>query len=262
MPSSKKPAVVMVHGGFTLPETYDVFLVALSRAGFVVRCPRLPTSAHPGDPKASLTDDVVAVRKEVTEVAQAGHPVILLAHSWGGFVASEAMSNLRYMTASNSQTITGLVKHITYLSAWMLAPLSSVMEQFTNSPVPSILKLEVNNDGTARVKNVEEGFYNDIEASEEKERLTSLHVEHNFAETKQKATVTPWEDVPTTFVYCEQDLSFPLASQKQMVMKAIETVPPKKFSEASLNSGHFPFCSMPNEVVRIVQEVWNTVRDQ
>ena len=256
-PNSRLPAILLVHGGFSNPGVYSPFLSSLSQAGFVARCPHLPTSFDDHSPKGCLDDDIAAVRKEVTELAQDGHSIIVLAHSWGGFVASEAISPDLYFPAPQISKSEGGVVHLIYLSAWMLEPGTSVMDQFAKSSAPNELLIDFNEDGTARVANVAECFYNDVDSPDERQRLAAKHMRHDLSEATRKATKTPWKDVPTTFVYCERDRAFAPVAQAEMVDATTKAVRAKRFTEMKLDGGHFPFCSMPDEVVKVVREVWN-----
>ena len=256
-PLSRFPAVVLVHGGFSHPGVYSPLLSALSQAGFVARCPHLPTSFDDHAHKGCLEDDIAAVRKEIIELASGGHSIIVLAHSWGGFVASEAISPDLYSPTPSTSESGGGVVYLIYLSAWMLEPGATVMDQFAKSSAPNNIQLDFNEDGTARVSNVAECFYNDVDSPEEKQRLAGKHVQHNLAEGTRKATTTPWKDVPTTFVHCEKDMAFAPVAQAEMVDATTKAVPAKRFAQMRLDCGHFPFCSMPDEVVRVVQNVWN-----
>lgn len=256
-PLSRLPAIVLVHGGFSHPGVYSSFLSALSQAGFIARCPHLPTSFDEHSPKGCLEDDIAAVRKAIIELAQDGHTIIVLAHSWGGFIASEAISPNMYFPAASTSKSEGGIVHLIYLSAWMLEPGTSVMDQFAKSSVPHKMLIEFDEDGTARVSNVAECWYNDIDSPGERQRQAAKHVRHNLVEARRKATTTPWKDVPTTFVYCERDMALALVAQAEMVDATMKVVPAKRFTEMRLDCGHFPFCSMPDEVVRVVQDVWN-----
>ena len=256
-PLSRLPAIVLVHGGFSHPGVYSPFLSALSQAGYIARCPHLPTSFDDHSAKGGLEDDIAAVRKEVTELAREGHSIIVLAHSWGGFVASEAISPDMYSPAPGTSNSEGGVVHLIYLSAWMLEPGISVMDQFAKSSAPNKMQIDFNEDGTARVSNVAECWYNDVDTPEERQRLAAKHVQHDLGEATRKATTTPWKDVPTTFVYCERDMAFAPVAQAEMVEATTRAVPAKHLTEMRLDCGHFPFCSMPDEVVRVVQTISN-----
>ena len=42
--SAAKPTIVLVHGGWHVPESYEKLITALEKAGYEVHCPRLPTT--------------------------------------------------------------------------------------------------------------------------------------------------------------------------------------------------------------------------
>ena len=83
-PHPRLPTIVLVHGGFSHPGVYSPFLTALFQAGFVARCPHLPTNFDGPSHKDRLEDGIAVVRKEIIELALDGHSIIVPAHSWGG----------------------------------------------------------------------------------------------------------------------------------------------------------------------------------
>lgn len=42
--SAAKPTLVIVHGGWHIPESYEKLVGALETAGYEVHCPRLPST--------------------------------------------------------------------------------------------------------------------------------------------------------------------------------------------------------------------------
>jgi len=42
--SAVKPTLVIIHGGWHVPESYEKLVVALEKAGYEVHCPRLPST--------------------------------------------------------------------------------------------------------------------------------------------------------------------------------------------------------------------------
>jgi alpha-beta hydrolase superfamily lysophospholipase len=42
--AATKPTLVLVHGGWHVPESYEKLITALEKAGYEVHCPRLPTT--------------------------------------------------------------------------------------------------------------------------------------------------------------------------------------------------------------------------
>ena len=251
VPIAHEPAVLLVHGGFHLPETYAPFLVDLSRAGFVVRCPRLPTNGDVRPPKATFEDDVKTVRAVASDLANVGHRIIILAHSYGGLVASEAVTEELYAKQGNA----GVVRMI-YLSAWLIQPRTSLTQLFETYGFPSNVELDINEDGMALPKNGPETLYHDIERGRAEE-LSEKLVTHNFWVLSTIIRNTPWVDVPTLYVYCAKDVAISLDLQKIMVKNAVESGA-IGLGVRTLDSSHSPFWSMTAEVVGVLEDVWKS----
>src|SRR5687767_12339514 len=119
MPDTTNAAVVLVHGGFVDGSGWEDVYAILKRDGYDVTIVQNPT--------VSLADDV-----EVTKRALAGQtkPVILVGHSYGGAVISEA---------GNDPKVAGLV----YIAAFALDAGESVSALIKDpppgAPVPPIL---------------------------------------------------------------------------------------------------------------------------
>jgi pimeloyl-ACP methyl ester carboxylesterase len=121
MPGAK-PAILIVHGGYQLPLIWSSFIYTAQNTGFQICCPRLPTCGDRHPPKASLADDINAVRTATTELALSGRSIIVLGHSYGGIVASEAVTPEFYGPLKNSKSGDSVggccgVVHMIYLSA-------------------------------------------------------------------------------------------------------------------------------------------------
>src|SRR5215210_131243 len=78
-PDSAVKNVVLVHGGFVDGSGWEAVYGILRKDGFAVSVVQNPTT--------SLADDVVATRRVV---AEHDGPVILVGHSYGGAVITEA----------------------------------------------------------------------------------------------------------------------------------------------------------------------------
>jgi len=256
MPSPKQPAVLIVHGAYFLPESWTPFTDVLSGAGFLVRCPRLPTCGDVRPPKATLQDDVTAVRSVATQLANSGHPIIILAHSYGGIVASEAICEDLYAKQPSSPDATrGGVVHLIYLCAFLVQPGDSLGDIQGKYGMQTKVDLGFNEDGTVWAKNAPDSFYNDMETGRAQE-LAKKNVTSNWSVVSSKVSHAPWEDVPTTYVHCAKDMAILLGLQKSMVKDAVESGGAADLSTVTCDSGHCPFLSMPAEVVGIVEKVW------
>ena len=235
--------MLIVHGGFTLPDCWVECMDALTNAGFQTRCSRLPTCGNVRPPKAGLRDDMNAVHEVAFELADAGYYIIASAQSWGGLVMSEAIPEDLYARESHgSGRRHGGVVHLVYVSAWMLLPGKSPIDAYETAEHPSQIEVGINEDKTAWVKNPSQCFYNDIEI----ERATELaknHMTFNWSEVFKGASGTPWKDIPTTSVYCAKDVASDPVLQKAMVTEAKE-IGGATVNTDSCDSGHSPFVSM------------------
>ncbi|KAJ2973033.1 hypothetical protein NUW58_g9043 [Xylaria curta] len=95
MTSSPKPTIVLVQGSFQLPEVYYKLADALRAAGYRVFQPALPSLTDHDKPEfasKSLTDDALAIRFKVNELLEVGETVVMVMHSYGGFVGTEAVT--------------------------------------------------------------------------------------------------------------------------------------------------------------------------
>src|SRR3984957_15657119 len=91
--STSPVSVVLVHGGFVDGAGWEGVYNILNKDGYDVRIVQNPTT--------SLVEDVAATRQII---AQAKGPVVLVGHSYGGVVITEAgndpkVSKLVYITA-------------------------------------------------------------------------------------------------------------------------------------------------------------------
>jgi len=248
MATSNKTAVLIVHGAYFLPESWTPFMVSLTNAGFLTKCPRLPTCGDSRPPTATFPEDVAAVRNAAIELAHAGHPIIVLAHSYGGMVASEAIHPDLY-----AKPPAGGVVALVYLSAFLVLPGQSLSDLLGKYGFQSKVDLGSNHDGTVYAKNAPDSFYNDIDTPRAQE-LAAANVTHNVTAFAGKAENSPWKDLLTVYVHCERDMSIFVDLQRSMVKDALELGGAKQLVTKSCDSGHCPFLSVPGQVLKIVED--------
>jgi pimeloyl-ACP methyl ester carboxylesterase len=115
-------SIVLVHGGFVDGSGWDQVYNMLKKDGYTVSVVQNPTS--------SLADDVAATKRVLSGESQ---PVILVGHSYGGVVITEA---------GNDSKVAGLV----YIAAFAPDKGESVAALIKNpapgAPVPPILPPE------------------------------------------------------------------------------------------------------------------------
>ena len=111
----------------------------------------------------------------------------------------------------------------------------------------------MNDDGTAVAKNAQDAFYNDVVPRSRAEELAQANVTHNIMVVGGDVEGVPWMDVESTYVVCEKDEALLGQLQRNMVKDAQDAG--GKVQVETLQSGHCPFLSQPDEVVRIVEKV-------
>src|SRR5260370_5011142 len=102
-----KPSVVLVHGGFVDGAVWESVYRILKKDGYDVRIVQNPTLTRAGD---------VAATRQI--IGQADGPVVLVGHSYGGVVITEAgndpkVSKLVYITAfapDKGESVASLIK--------------------------------------------------------------------------------------------------------------------------------------------------------
>ncbi|KAL8697169.1 MAG: hypothetical protein Q9201_007266 [Fulgogasparrea decipioides] len=249
--SSLRPTVLIVHGGYFLPSAWSEFIISLKAAGFEAQCPRLPSRGDERPPTKTLEDDAKVVRDAAKELTFAGKRIILLAHSYGGIPASEAITPSLY--ASNPTNQGSGVVYMIFLSAWLIPKSSSLQNLLEQKGFQTHVELEFNEDGTAYAKNAPDSFYNDIQPRAHAEDLAKQNVTHNWAAVGGTVEGVPWIDTPSTYVHCVHDQALLFEMQKDMVNGANEAIGSKtRLVTETLQTGHCPFLSAPDELVRIV----------
>jgi pimeloyl-ACP methyl ester carboxylesterase len=123
-----KPIIVIVYGGWHVPENFDDLKVILQAAGYEVHVPRLPSSNGSRPPNADLSDDTKLVRSLVKELLENGCNVVALMHSYGGQVGSNALHGLSSESRS-AQGLKGGVSHLIYLSAFAVPEGTSMRDK-------------------------------------------------------------------------------------------------------------------------------------
>jgi pimeloyl-ACP methyl ester carboxylesterase len=241
-------AVLIIHGGYFLPTAWEPFVKDLRAAGFVVACPRLPTCGDSRPPKALLADDVAVVQAEARTLSEKGHIFAILAHSYGGIVATEAIGSDLYAGERG-----GGVSHLIFLSAWLVQPGDSLGDVIGKYGFQSQVDLGQNEDGTVWAKNAPHSFYHDVD-SDRAESLATGNVTHNWAAVLDKVKAAPWKDLDTIYIHCLQDRAIELPLQESMVAAA-NAARSSPMVVKSIDSSHCPFLSRPRELIAIIQEI-------
>jgi len=150
MAAATKPTVVIVPGAWQLPNAWDEFRAVLARAGHQTYHVTLPSIGGTELPLTGLPEDVAAVRSVLGGLADHGDDIILLCHSSGGVVGSNAVEGYDTVTRKAAGKKGG-VSRIVYLSAFMLPKDQSLLAMLGGVPLPwMVVEVSSNQSTSAR----------------------------------------------------------------------------------------------------------------
>lgn len=137
VPSHTLPTILLVQGSFQTPVVYKALVDQLIAFGYHTVHPSLPSCSNTDDPhfpRISLVDDVLAVRSElIRQIEYEEKIVVVVMHSYGGLVGSEAVTEDLSYAARQKEGLKGGVVHLFYYAAFLLDKEQSVMGAFGES---------------------------------------------------------------------------------------------------------------------------------
>jgi pimeloyl-ACP methyl ester carboxylesterase len=216
------PNIVLVHGLWADGSSWSKVIPILENAGHRVIAVQL--AAH------SLADDVATVKRAIDLV---GGPVLLVGHSFGGFVITNA--------AYNNPNVTGLV----YVSAF--APdegESAVNFVPVESLPPGLLVLDSGGFGYLNPEMFPQAFAQDVNATEAKTLAVVQKPAHQSLFT-EKSGPPAWKQLPTWFEVSESDRIIPPDAQRMFAQRMNATT-------ISINSSHASLVSHSDEIAQLI----------
>jgi pimeloyl-ACP methyl ester carboxylesterase len=185
------------------------------------------------NPLTSLANDVTAARRAI---AQMDGPILLVAHSYGGMVLSEA---------GKDPKVAGLV----YVAA--LVPEEGQNANDVNAAMPTTgveKEFRVSRDGflSLSMKAVNENFAPDT-TPEERKLIYATQVPLAASAGDERVYNPAWKNKPTWFIVAAQDrvINPDLERFKAKLIKA---------TTIELNSSHVPMISQPDKVTDFIIE--------
>jgi pimeloyl-ACP methyl ester carboxylesterase len=215
--------VVLVHGGFVDGSGWQGVYDTLKKDGYAVSIVQNPT--------ISLADDVAVTKR--TLAAQDG-PVILVGHSYGGVVITEA---------GNDPKVAGLV----YIAAFAPDKGESVSSLIQNpppgAPVPPIVPPQ---DGFLFLDRTKfrASFAADVSA-EAAAFMADSQVPWGLEALNGAVTEPSWKTKPSWYLVATDDKMIPPDAQRAMSKRAGSSV-------AEVKGSHAVYVSQPKAVAEIV----------
>jgi len=223
--------IVLVHGGFVDGSGWEGVYRSLKKKGYNVSIVQNPT--------LSLADDVAVTKR--TLASQDG-PVILVGHSYGGAVITEA---------GNDPKVAGLV----YITAFAPDKGESVSSLIANpppgAPVPPILPPQ---DGYLFLDRAKfpASFAADVDA-EKATFMADSQVPWGVEALSGKISEPAWKTKPSWYLIVTDDKMIPPDAQRFMSKRAGSTV-------AEVKGSHAIYVSQPEVVAALVEQAAKSVK--
>ncbi|WP_326586654.1 alpha/beta hydrolase [Streptomyces sp. NBC_01294] len=220
-----KPAVVLVHGFWGGAAHWSNVIVELHRRGF--------TDLHAVEnPLTSLADDAERTRKMVRQV---DGPVVLVGHSYGGAVITEA---------GDLPNVAGLV----YIAAFAPDAGESPGQISQELPPAAFENIAPDSDGYLWIKQdkFRESFCQDLGADEA--LVMAVTQKAPLASTFGDAVTAPaWRKKPVWYQVSTQDRMIHPDNERRMAQR----MNPRKLIE--LDASHASLASQPGPVTDLIE---------
>ena len=123
------PTVLFVPGFWVGTTPFDQVSSLLQSQGFTTQTVALPSTGSVSPDNPTMPDDIAAIRTAVQKLVEAEQDVVLVLHSGGGFLGSNAIEGLGAKTRLD-KGLKGGVTHIVFLAAAVFP------EGFKHGPLP------------------------------------------------------------------------------------------------------------------------------
>ena len=258
--AQQKPTIVLVHGAFADASGFGPVTARLQRAGYTVLAPATPLR--------SLSGDAAYVASIIKTIAG---PVVLVGHSYGGAVVTEAGTQ-----ASN-------VKALVYLNGFALQEGESafdINDKFTDNLLgPALLPRPFTNaDGSAGTDfYIDPAKFHDVFAGDLPARQTSLLAPAGWSRSpgngwpprsarsrtrwcspaavprrttrrcSESSTAPAWKVLPTWYLVAADDRAIDPAAERFMAQRA-------NAHTKEIRSSHATYLSHPTAVAKFIIE--------
>jgi pimeloyl-ACP methyl ester carboxylesterase len=227
-----KPTVVFVHGAFADASGFGEVTSRLQRRGYTV--------VSPADPLRGPASDAAYVASKLKQIRG---PIVLVAHSYGGAVISEAANQVTN------------VKALVYLDALALEEGESnadIAQRFPNPGFFAALRPQSfpQADGTEGTEFfIDPAAFHSMFAADVPARVAAVMATAQrplaLAGDQEKSTAPAWKTIPSWYLIGRKDRIFTAAAQRFMAKRAhAHTV--------EINSSHAVYISHPAAVTALI----------
>ncbi|MET8956864.1 alpha/beta fold hydrolase [Streptomyces sp. NPDC004393] len=230
----KKPTVVLVHGAFVDGSSWNGVIKLLQRDGYPV--------AAPANPLRGLASDAEYLKSYLASVKG---PIVLVGHSYGGSVISQA-------AAGNHN-----VKALVYIAAFAQDKGETVTELNSKFPATELgtalnpVPFPLPGGGTGTDLYVKTDKFHDVFAADAPKSVTDLAAVTqrpvSASVFDEKPTEAAWKTIPCWDLITTQDKAINPDEQRFMAKRA-------HAHTMEVNSSHAAPVSHPGAVTRIIEQ--------
>lgn len=227
--NSSKPTIVLVHGLWADGSCWSKVISLLYEKGYNVIAVQNPTT--------TIEDDVAATQRAIE---RAGGDVILVGHSWGGFVISEAGNHPN-------------VKALVYVAAYMPdkgETIASVSTKATPTKITDYLQ-PVGGYLTLTKEGVQKAFANDLPPKEQ-DVVFSVQQPASPNVFNAVGANTAWKQKPSWYIVAAEDNTISPELEKIMAARG-------NSKTTILKASHVAMLSKPKEVTDVILEALTQV---
>lgn len=215
--------VVLVHGAFADGSGWDAVAKILEKDGYKVSVPQEPETSYAEDQKYTKA-----------AIDAMGGPVVLVGHSYGGSVITEA---------GNDPNVAALV----YIAAFALDEGESCAS--IEQSVPQASKaFKPDSDGNWWIE--QEHFAADFAADIPAEQAAFMAIAQVPISTEaftHKVSNPAWKNKPTWYMVAGSDRSINPIQERMMAKRANATT-------VEVNSSHVAYMSHPKEAAKLIED--------
>jgi hypothetical protein len=138
--TNDKPVILIVPGSFSNASSYYALVDKIQSLGSEASVHNLPsTNRHAPEEPASLQDDAVFFRNIIEKLADQGKDIVVVMHSYGGVVGSEAVKGVAKAERQKSGKLGGAIK-LVYVTAVVL-PVGVSMTSEQGDPPAGLVEM-------------------------------------------------------------------------------------------------------------------------
>ena len=217
--------IVLVHGAWADGSSWSKVIPLLEARGLHVVAVQLPLT--------SLADDVATVQRAI---ALQDGPVLLVAHSYGGVVITEA---------GDDPKVAGLV----YVAAFAPVEGQSAFDLANTSPTPALQELRLDQFGFLRLTptGIREDFAQDLSDTEQTVLTATQSPTAAGASLSAPVSTAAWRNKPCWFV---------IAARDRVVAPQLQVMFAQQMNATSITlwSSHVAMLSQPYVVASFIRK--------